>query len=312
MSKKMVNLIGYASGLAAATATTSSGPLIMQQSPELNKLINKNLVLNWQEIIAPDLQPGSDKISSIITVCNQLAIQVASLLKAKQTFAVLGGDHSCAIGTWSGAYYAIKNEGQLGLIWVDAHMDSHTPHTSRSGNIHGMPLACLMGYGLTSLTQILDKTPKIKPENLCLIGVRSFERGEAALLKELNVRIFFIEEVKERGVHEVMKEAIQIASQNTAGFGISIDIDSIDPTEAPGTGCPEPNGLSANKLCEALYEVAKTPGLIGFEIAEFDPNLDKNHQTEKLIARMIEILTLGKSQDEVVEGGYSNSTNVGL
>src|SRR5665213_879539 len=174
---------------------------------------------------------------------------MSTLLQQHKFVSVVGGDHSCAIGTWSGVYDAMHHLGDIGLIWIDAHMDSHTPETTPTNHIHGMPLACLLGYGYPTLTGVLHAAPKFKPENVCLIGVRSYEKGEAALLKHLNVRVFFMEEVQERGFEVVLAEAVQHVNQHTIGYGITLDIDAVDPLEAPGVDVPEPEGIHVKALC---------------------------------------------------------------
>jgi len=239
--------------------------------------------LQWQAMLKP--QANLPKLAAISEECKKLATHVSELVAKNQFFTVLGGDHSCAIGTWSGVHAALKNN--VGLIWFDAHMDSHTPETTLTGNIHGMPLACLLGHGELLLTNILTTGPQIRPEHVCLIGIRSFEQGEADLLKQLNVRIFFIDEVKERGLAAVMQDALAIVTKDTAGFGISLDLDSVDPEDAPGTGTPELNGISGKELCQALQRLSQHPKLLGLEIAEFDPHRDKNHVTEKLIVNLL-------------------------
>lgn len=289
---KKLHLLGYASDIAGAAAGSAKGPLVLRQSPYLAALENEKIKLSWGELLQP-AHGDVHKVEKISYLCQQLAEQVAHLTREKKFFVVLGGDHSSAIGTWSGASHALKKEGSLGLIWVDAHMDSHTPQTSETGNIHGMPLACLLGQGASEFIHILDKSAKLNPENVSLIGVRSFEPGEEALLKKLNVRVFLMDEIKQRGLEAVMQEAIQRASHHTAGFGISIDVDSIDPQDAPGTGVAEPGGISGQELCNALSLLAEHPKLIGAEIAEFDPSRDKQHLTEKLISSFILSLAIG-------------------
>ncbi|MHB1948520.1 MAG: arginase [Gammaproteobacteria bacterium] len=296
---KTIHLLGYASGLAGADLGSADGPLVMHRSSSLAELSKKGLQLEWEDMLAADQTTSQSKLATIADLCQKLARHTHHLTTQKNFFTVIGGDHTSAIGTWSGVHHAIKQQGPLGLIWIDAHMDSHTPYTSLTGNIHGMPLACLLGYGMPSLINLLDNGPKIKPQHLCLIGVRSFERGEAAFLKELNVRIFFMEEVRERGMNEVMKEAIRIVTQGTAGFGVSIDIDSMDPADAPGTGVREPNGIVAKDLCKSLQLLANEPKLLGAEVVEFDPHRDVNHKTEILVSQIIGTLTLGKYYHDV-------------
>lgn len=288
---RIVHLLGYASGLGGRAPGSKDGPVVLQNSKYLK---DTGLSLEWQAMLSPEKSGTLSKLALISQLCQKLAKKTSSLTSSQKFFLTLGGDHSCAVGTWSGVFDAIKEKGPLGLIWIDAHMDSHTPHTSLTGNIHGMPLASLLGYGMPSLTQILVEQPKIKPQHLCLIGVRSFERGEAALLKQLNVRVFFMEEVRERGMQEVMKEALQIVTNGTAGFGVSLDVDAIDPVEAPGTGCPEPYGIAAKDLCSSLQLISEQPNFLGAEIVEFDPQFDSHNKTEKLISGLISSLILGK------------------
>lgn len=296
LANKSIYLLGSASGVAAADAGCHDGPLVLKQSPYLSQFLNNDVALNWGPIFeTKQLASGETMLAVIAQHCKRLAEAVADAVNKKAFFTVFGGDHSCAIGTWSGVYSRLGSEGPIGLIWIDAHMDSHTPETSETGNIHGMPLACLLGQGDHLLTHLLDDKPKLLPQHVCLIGVRSFESGEAALLKQLNVRVFFMDEVKQRGLEAVMKDALAIATRGTVGYGVSLDLDSIDPIEAPGTGVGEPGGLSATELCQALRLVANDSRLIGAEIVEFDPHLDKNHATEKLVGRLLAAIVLGKT-----------------
>lgn len=285
-----IYLIGYASGLAGVDLRTGQGPVVLQSSPYFAPLQSK---FHWQSMIFPP-QDSSLPLNSLIkAVCESLAKTVSKLVKAQQFFTVIGGDHACAIGTWSGVYDALHEQGDIGLIWIDAHMDSHTPETSETGRIHGMPCASLLGYGSDEFAHILNKQPKLKPENLCLIGLRSFEKGEAALLKRLNVRTYFMDEVKERGFAVVLREAIKIVKRQTVNFGISFDLDSIDPAEVPGVDVPEPDGIAANDVRAGLLEVTADPKLIGLEIVEFDPARDRDHITEKLVVDFLATISQG-------------------
>lgn len=289
---KDVYLISYASSVGGPGPGCGEGPLFLQQSSIFANLANKGATLHWQLTTTPN-PTDSSKLVSVQRQCTQVAKEISHLVSDKKFFVTLGGDHSCAIGTWSGVKKAMP-EQNLGLIWIDAHMDSHTPLTSPSGNIHGMPVACLLGYGEPVLTHIGTDTAKFKPENICMIGIRSFEEGEANLLKQLNVRIIGMEEVHHRGLDDVLKEAIQIATQGTEGYGVSIDIDSIDPADAPGTDVAEEDGLSGQELCQAAKIFAQDSRLIGLEIAEFDPERDQAQKTEKLITNLVKSITLGQ------------------
>lgn len=292
-SKDILNVVGCASGLGGVDVSCGEGPLHMQKSPYLTPADG----WRWVEMIQPRNPQSSPLDKSILDVCSRLADSVSNVLKQERQVLVLGGDHTCAIGTWSGVYDAKHQSGDIGLIWIDAHMDSHSPQTSETGRLHGMPLACLLGEGASEFTSILHSSAKIKPENLCLIGIRSFEQGEAALLRSKHVRIFYMDEVKQRGFVEVLKEAIAIVSKNTIGYGISIDIDCMDPIEAPGVDVPEPDGIHAKDLLNGIALIQSDPNMIATEIVEFDPARDQDAKTEKLVASLIRIIA-GKEYDQ--------------
>jgi arginase len=289
--EKSLFLLGYASGIAGAEAGSADGPLVMQKSPELKRLTEQGITIQWPAIVKTPSKQVS-KLELVKQQCLELAQAVTPLVEKKQFFTVIGGDHTSAIGTWSGASAATRKQGALGLIWIDAHMDSHTPETTQSGNLHGMPLACLLGHGEHSLVNLLDHSPKLKPEHVCLIGIRSYEAAEANLLNQLNVRIFYMDEVQQRGLSVIMAEAIQYVTKNTVAYGVSIDIDSMDPKDAPGTGVAEPNGIRANDLYHALQLIAGDPRFIGAEVVEFDPHHDSLQQTEKLIIQLISAMLM--------------------
>jgi len=209
----------------------------------------------------------------------RLAAEVERVLQAGNFPLVVGGDHSCAIGTWSGVHRALADRGPIGLIWIDAHMDSHTFATTPSGQIHGMPLAALLGHGDATLTGIEGIEAKLLPEHVCLIGVRSYEAGEAALLHGLGVRVFEMDEVRRRGLAEVFEEALTIVRQGTAGFGVSVDLDALDPEEEPGVGTPVPGGLRRAELADALSRLRGDRAFVAMEIVEYNPRRDRGHAT---------------------------------
>ena len=276
-----ISLVGVASGIAAADPGTRSGPILLRSS-----LLMREFKENWHTMLQP-MHEELPLFLKVAEICNRLGQITANLVRERKFFTVLGGDHSCAIGTWSGVAHQLSS---LGLIWIDAHMDSHTPETSESGYIHGMPLASLLGYGDKRLTELLGDAPKLKPENICLIGTRSYEKGEAKLLNDLNVRIYLMDEVNQRGLTTVMKEAVERVSKNTTGFGVSLDLDVIDPSYAPGTGVKEPNGIYPRELLTALAVLQDYPQFVGAEIVEFDPSKDKEQLTEKLIPQFIQTI----------------------
>lgn len=287
-NSKSISFIGYASGIAAGDPGCGDGPIVLKNSDLLEHLAKVNIHAVWQDIILPSKKAV---LHAVAEICNRLAKHTLELVEKKQMFTVFGGDHSSAIGTWSGVAKACEKQGALGLIWVDAHMDSHTPETSDSGNIHGMPVACLLGYGVPELTHILSNNPKIKPENLCLIGIRSYEPGEAELIKRLGVRFYNMEMVNQLGIEQIMQEAVAHVTKSTTGYGITIDLDGIDPQDAPGVGTPEANGINGKALCNALAKVIRgDKKLIGTEITEFNPHHDRNGITLQLIEQLLKSL----------------------
>src|SRR5207245_2603897 len=222
-------------------------------------------------------------------LCSLLASAVADSLRHGRLPCVLGGDHTCAGGTWTGVARSLR--GHLGLVWVDAHMDSHTPGTSHTGRLHGMPLAWLLGqdddplYGLAS--GVLD------PRHVCLVGVRSYELEESERLARLGVRVYLMEEVRQRGLQRALDDALRIASQNTAGFGISIDLDVVTPEDAPGVAVPAEGGLGGAELALALEGIGGKPGLAAVELVEYCPRLDQGGPSQLLQhARQIDFLLL--------------------
>ncbi len=291
----MLYLLGYATGIGAANAGCSDGPLVLHSSAALTAV---PAAFHWQALIRPPESQSTQliargrattaaRIVAIVDLCRQLADQTARLTQQKKSFVVLGGDHSCAIGTWSGVSRGLGSGKPLGLVWIDAHMDSHTLDTTQSGNPHGMPLACLLGRGDAMLTGLGAARPVLQPQHVCLIGVRSYEPAEATLLQQLGVRIFFMPEIKQRGLAAVMAEAHEIVTAGTEGYGISLDIDGIDPRDAPGTGAAEPDGLSATELLTALRCFADDKRRLGLEIVEFDPHRDIDGKTEHLIPELL-------------------------
>lgn len=273
-------LIGYASGIAANNSGCKDGPLKLYSSL---KIANTS----WHSMVKQE-GPKAEQLRIVTQLCSRLAVITRQLTLQHQPFAVIGGDHSSAIGTWSGVSTALA-PNRLGLIWIDAHLDSHTVATTPSGNIHGMPLASLLGHGAESLTGLLSTQPKLRPEDICIIGTRSYESAEYQLLKSLNVKIFFMEEVKQRGLKTIILEALNIVTANTHGFGFSIDLDAIDPQDAPAVSYPEQDGLNGEELCQALQHVTQFSKPLGIEIVEFNPHQDQNNKTEQLIARLLSI-----------------------
>lgn len=200
-----------------------------------------------------------------------------------------------AVGTWSSITEACHIRENMGLIWIDAHMDAHTLHTTPSFRYHGMPVASLLGYGQAEFVETVSRGAKIHPENMILIGIRSFESGERELLESLNVRIYFMDEVAKRGLPEIFREVRAHLKDRVKHYGISLDLDAFDPLEIPGVGSPAPNGLLTRDFLESMDLLIDPEQLVGFEIAEFNPYLDINDQTINFVMETIHrIISLQK------------------
>lgn len=283
---KPVQIIGVASGHGAQDRGCASGPEVLCEGGLAAQLAARGMDVRWRAMLQPQ---AGDELGVVSAICTKLAEQVGAVVKEDNFPLVLGGDHSCAIGTWKGVAQAYSSTEPIGLIWIDAHMDAHTVHTSPSGALHGMPLACLLGYGAPELTGIGGGI-SLDPRRVCLIGVRSFEAGEEALLAELGVRIFHMDEVAERGLDAVMRDALKIVQTGTAGFGLTIDLDALDPDETPAVGSPVAGGIRQAALLEALALLGAHPALLAIELVEYNPLHDKQAGILPFITDMMDTL----------------------
>ncbi|HVN07427.1 MAG TPA: arginase [Patescibacteria group bacterium] len=207
---------------------------------------------------------------------------------------VMGGDHSVAIGTIGGvSSFFRKKEKRIGLLWLDAHADMNTPESSPSGNIHGMPLAAIAGYGPDELTQITGPRPMVNPHNICIVGVRDIDAKERKIIKESGVHAFTMRDLDERGMREVMAEAIRFASDETDGIAVSLDLDFVDPADAPGVGTPVRGGVTYREAHLAMEMIADTKSVVSLEVVEVNPVIDQHNQTALLSIELV-LSGLGK------------------
>lgn len=283
MGRRNTVVIGVANGYGAADPACQDAPEVLRTLRFLSDLEESGSNFRWDEPIRSRQLAKGDNLGAVEDIANQLAARASTYVEKGCFPLVIGGDHSCALGTWPGVKHALDADARLGLIWIDAHMDSHTFGSSPSKQIHGMPLACLLGVGDRRLTGIAGDGAKLLPQDVCLIGVRSFESDEALLLKELGVRIFFMNEIRQRGVQAVFAEALALVRRDTAGYGISIDLDALDPAEEPGVGSPVPGGLLRADLTSALLLAHGDPRLLALEIVEYNPYLDQRFVTARAI-----------------------------
>ena len=226
------------------------------------------------------------RLAAIGLLCRSLAERVEQAVVSGALPLVVGGDHAIAAGTWRGVGRALG--APPGLIWFDAHLDAHTPDSTPSGNPHGMPLAALLGHGAAELTGVPG--PSLNPHHVCVIGARSFEQSEPALLRHLGVRIFGMAEIRRRGLATVLAEALTIAAAAGRDFGLSIDVDVFNPDEAPGVGTPARGGLGAAELAPLLSGLGHLPGCRAIELVEYDPGRDSGGQTLAILKALVRSL----------------------
>lgn len=234
-------------------------------------------------------------LSEISSVCVELAAETRQALACGELPIILGGDHSIAVGSISGVASHFRDPRKsIGLIWFDAHADMNTPETTLSGNVHGMPLAALLGYGPPELTDIEGFRPKLNPEFCAHIGARDLDAAEKELICRLGIRFFTMREIDERGMNACMDEALEIASRADAGYVVTFDVDALDPTDAPGSGTVVRGGLTYRESHLALEKIAEHGGMLSFEIVEINTALDVNNRTAELGVEMI-LSALGKT-----------------
>jgi arginase len=292
--QRQVELIGAAWGLGGADPGCAEAPAAL--APLLAARLEQCRV---PSVPGPMLRPAPNERRrqfAVSKLCALLASAVADACRRGRLPCVLGGDHSCAGGTWSGVARTLR--GNLGLLWIDAHMDSHTPGTSHTGRLHGMPLAWLLGedddplYGLASGV--------LRPEHVCIVGVRSFEREEAARLERLGVRVVHFEEVLRRGLGAVLDEALGIVTAGTERFGVSIDLDVITPEEVPHVGTPVAGGLASGALGSELERIAAHPALAAVELVEYSPKLDRDGRSARVAVELLAAVLCGPREEPQV------------
>lgn len=234
-------------------------------------------------------------LPEIAEVCARLADRVEAALEAGHLPLVLGGDHSVAIGTISGiARYWRKRGKRIGVLWVDAHTDVNTPETSPTGNIHGMPLAVLLGHGPRELVAIAGSEPALDPRNVCVLGARDVDEGERRFVRETGIRVYSMSELDERGTALCVREAIDRCLDGTVGVHLSFDLDGVDPQHAPGVGTAVPGGLDLRESHLICEKIAATNRVLGLEMVELNPVIDTENRTGRLAVWLV-LSALGKT-----------------
>jgi arginase len=301
-AKKSLSMLGVPLGYGASMAGVDIGPAALRVARITQRIARLGYSvhdLGDMRLERPQTLPEVDEklkyVREISNACEQLAIEVEEILKAGQLPLIVGGDHSIAIGSFAGAasYYKKQNE-TLGLIWFDAHADMNTPESTPSGNIHGMPLAALFGHGAPELTNVAGFAPKLDPRLCAHVGARDIDPGEREMIKKLGVRFFTMREIDERGMKDVMDEAIKIASGGTAGYAVTFDVDVLDPGDAPGSGTLVRGGLTYREAHLGMEKIAEAGGMRLLEVVEINTALDVNNKTAELGVELI-LSALGKT-----------------
>jgi arginase len=231
--------------------------------------------------------PHAKYLHEITATCTKLAELVVKTLDAGEVPITLGGDHSVAVGSISGVseFYRRKQQ-RVGLIWIDAHSDINTPDSSPSGNVHGMPLAAIMGLGPAELGNIFGFSPKVIPENCVIVGVRDVDPVEKENIRRAGVEVFTMRDIDERGMRTVMEEALRLAGRGTAGYHVSLDMDWIDPEDAPGVGTPVRGGATYREAHLAMEIIADHGRMLSFEVVEVNPVIDEHNRTAELAVEL--------------------------
>lgn len=299
---KRVSIIGAPLGFGSSMAGVDIGPAALRVA-RINQRIAQlgyevrdigDLRIERPDYLAEPLEKPK-YLREISRACEDIAVEVQNVLSANELPITLGGDHSIAIGSIAGvsSFFRQRNE-QVGLIWFDAHADMNTPETSPSGNIHGMPLAALLGYGSTELANVAGFAPKLDPRFCAHIGARDLDQGERQLIRQLGLRFFTMREIDERGIAACVDDAIAIASQATGGYCVTFDVDVMDPGDAPGSGTLVRGGLTYRESHLAMEKIAEAGGMRSLEVVEINTALDINNRTAELGVELI-LSALGKT-----------------
>jgi len=292
---RRIRIIGVPLDMGASRRGVDMGPSAMRVAglaPRLEALGHQ--VTDGGNIrveIAETQTSGNESaryLNEIAETCARTAESVMKTLEEGMTPLLLGGDHSLAAGSVSGAaeFYRRRNQ-KIGVLWIDAHSDINTPESSPSGNVHGMPLAALLGLGPEPLGKIFGYAPKIAAENTVLIGVRDIDAAERENIRRAGVaHVYTMRDIDERGMRTVMEEAVRAAGQGTAGYHVSLDMDWIDPEDAPGVGTPVRGGATYREAHLAMEILADDGRLLSFEIVEVNPILDEHNRTADLAVEL--------------------------
>ena len=283
-----IRLIGVPMDLGASRRGVDMGPFAVRYTDLRERLVQLghtvedlgNVPVPFREDAERGAQRGARYLGAITSVCRDVAGLTRKALEEGHFPMLLGGDHSLAAGSIAGAaaFHATR-DARIGVIWIDAHADLNTPGSSNSGNVHGMPLAHLLGHGDSALCNVAGIRPAVRGNNVAIVGLRDTDQAEREHIDKWKVRALTMRSIDERGVRSVMDEAIQVASEGTAGIWVSFDLDCLDPVDAPGVGTAVPGGMSYREAHLAMEMLADTGRLVGVDLVEVNPVLDEYNKT---------------------------------
>lgn len=295
---KPIHIIGAATGWGGRRRGPEQGPATLQRLGLLGRLQKEDLDADWIGTVNTSRSrqeyphvSREESFEYVLEFCRRMVPYVTKAVQEDALPLVIGGDHSVAMSTWSAVTSALETKENFGLIWIDAHMDAHTPETAAEGRWGGMyharPLAVLQGYGEEELINMATPGPKLTASHICLIGARSYEPGEATFLEKHGVRVIDGDEISRIGFQAAWEEALGIASSAPGGFGLSIDLDVFCPKDAPGVSTNEHHGIKASTILETLKGIGRDECLQALEIVEFNPDRDENNKTARLVEQLI-------------------------
>jgi arginase len=290
-----VRIIGVPMDLGQSRRGVDMGPSAMRGAglqASLKKLGLQVEDIGNLSVKQPEEMPVGEKrakyLQEIAETCGDIAAAAEKSLTEGFLPVVLGGDHSIAAGVAAGvANYFRKDKKQIGYLWLDAHGDMNTPESSPSGNVHGMPLAAIMGYGAPELVDLLGFKPKAEPGNIVIVGARDLDAQERKIVKKSGIHVFTMRDIDERGMREVMSDALKYALDDTAGIAVSLDMDFVDPADAPGVGTPVRGGVTYREAHLAMEMIADTESMVSLEVVEINPILDEHNRTALLGVELV-------------------------
>ncbi|MCU9614986.1 arginase [Caldibacillus lycopersici] len=289
--KRTIKIIGAPMDLGQLRRGVDMGPSAIRYAGVVERLEHLEFEIEDLGDIAIDRprttideKSGLRNLQSVTAASELLAKKVTEIMESRSFPLVFGGDHSISIGTLAGISKYYKN---LGVIWYDAHGDLNTPETSPSGNIHGMPLAVSLGLGEEHLIKIGEYSPKVKFENIVIIGARSLDEGEKELIKEKGIKVFTMHEIDRLGMTYVIEETIKYLKDRTDGIHLSVDLDALDPIYAPGVGTPVNGGISYRESHLAMELLSESKLITSAEFVEVNPILDEKNKTGNLAVELM-------------------------